>query len=69
MGRGAMAAHQTLDLWILVRIQAPQLVDSFMINCENRSRSKSFMSERAERLKVKRNARFILILTNRRVVT
>ena len=25
MGRGAMAAHQTLDLWILVRAQAPQL--------------------------------------------
>ena len=24
LGRGAKAAHQTLDLWILVRIQAPQ---------------------------------------------
>ncbi len=24
MGHGAMAAHQTLDLWILVRIQVPQ---------------------------------------------
>ena len=26
LGRSAMAAHQTLDLWILVRIQAPQPV-------------------------------------------
>ena len=25
MGRGATAAHQTLNLWILVRIRAPQL--------------------------------------------
>jgi hypothetical protein len=24
MGRGAMAAHQTLNLWILVRFRAPQ---------------------------------------------
>lgn len=24
LGRGAMAAHRTLDPWILVRIQAPQ---------------------------------------------
>jgi hypothetical protein len=24
MGHGAMAAHQTLNLWILVRIQVPQ---------------------------------------------
>jgi hypothetical protein len=25
VGHGAMAAHQTLDLWILVRLQVPQL--------------------------------------------
>ena len=24
MGHGATAAHQTLDLWILVRVQVPQ---------------------------------------------
>jgi len=24
LGHGATAAHQTLDLWILVRIQVPQ---------------------------------------------
>jgi hypothetical protein len=24
LGRGARAAHQPLELWILVRIQAPQ---------------------------------------------
>jgi hypothetical protein len=28
LGRGATAAHQTLDLWILVRIQAPQPDDN-----------------------------------------
>ena len=31
MGHGAMAAHQTLDLWILVRLQVPQLYDESVL--------------------------------------
>ena len=39
LGHGAMAAHQTLDLWILVRIQVPQPEMIFVSNRINNKKT------------------------------